>query len=67
MVQQDLKNLEYNPGSELNLFSLNIETMTMKSKESDENKSRTKDERKSRTTIIKSSNTDKILNDITGI
>jgi hypothetical protein len=41
------KCLEYNPGSELNLFSL---TNEQKAKESSKNKSRTKDVWQSRTT-----------------
>jgi hypothetical protein len=41
------KYLEYNPASELTLFSLNNETMNkMESKRTNENKSQTKDERK---------------------
>jgi hypothetical protein len=41
------KYLEYNPGSELNLFSFEQQTMNNeKAKESNENKSRTKVEQK---------------------
>ncbi len=65
------KYLEYNPGSELNIFLMNNEQWKLnQTKELNENKSRTKDEQKTNGKIEqqqnKSNKNNKIIHNITG-